>query len=109
MTHGHQATAKGDDMDTVQHTSLPWRARGFEVLSGPMNVLCTVGCGLNEGGIGASEIREANAAFIVCACNCHEELLEALKKTMSNLIATGCADEEDLAPAKKAIAHAEGR
>lgn len=62
---------------TAQHTPLPWRAGVFEdpqwaVRSGSSEfaLVCLTSQGNDE----------ANAKFIARACNCHDDLLEALKE-----------------------------
>jgi len=60
---------------------------------------------------------EANAAFIVRACNAHEELVEALKAALSaetcpccyrdNTGEGGCTSDD--CPGVQAVARAEGR
>jgi hypothetical protein len=73
---------------TDQHTPTPWKARkeysnrwriesereGLIPLSVAQVVLT-----VSEVGCGEESENDANAAFIVRAVNCHEELLEALK------------------------------
>lgn len=49
---------------------------------------------------------QANAAFIVRACNCHDELVEALKHIKSEY--GYCLPEKTMQKINKAIAKAEG-
>jgi len=65
---------------TTQHTPTPWTARGERIVADrPIGF-----GGYNEDDIlslaRSPEVRRANAAFIVLACNAHEQLVEALRK-----------------------------
>jgi len=51
---------------------------------------------------------EANAHFIVRACNCHDELLEALEDLVSDWEITGELELSVLSNARAAIAKARG-
>ena len=64
----------------MNHTNIPWTAKGYDVRAGGRMVAYTgphhtpddqypKGCKLED---------EANAEFIVKAVNCHDELVEAL-------------------------------
>lgn len=58
-----------------------------------------------------NEAREANAAFIVLACNCHDELVETLKDVEANLTGRDCFPErvaDSLRRIKEALAKARG-
>lgn len=60
-----------------KHTQGPWQAIGDEVYGGGRRgPLVACGTAVDT----TREEDEANAAFIARACNCHEELLEALKE-----------------------------
>lgn len=59
---------------TEGHTEGPWEADCFQVRSRNGRRVAHTGLGQGEG-----KESEANAAFIVHACNCHYELLQALK------------------------------
>lgn len=51
-----------------------------------------------------------DADFIVTACNCFDDLLEALKDATNQLECSGyCFDHPALTPLRAAIAKAEGR
>jgi hypothetical protein len=59
-------------IDVVGHTKLPWEAKGTCVFAGRS---CIVICDTDN----APKARmEANARFIVQACNAHADLVEAL-------------------------------
>lgn len=57
---------------------------------------------------GGVETAEANAAFIVRACNSHEELLEALKQLVEAGPVYGMINNAPFLNAKAAIARATG-
>lgn len=57
----------------TEHTALPWKARNEEVYA-------TTDDGMLEMRIATGIAGEANARFIVTACNCHADLLEACKE-----------------------------
>lgn len=66
---------------TTQHTPTPWRVeedkKNLIAATSPGFFLDPVArCNVS----GVHEADKANAAFIVLACNAHEELLAALKK-----------------------------
>lgn len=60
----------------TQHTPTPWKVDGMDVVSPSEMIVvgCLQWCGEDRGGEG-----EANAAFIVKACNAHDELVAALR------------------------------
>lgn len=59
---------------------------------------------------GYGQTRLDDAAFIVRACNAHEEILEALKAMVAEWNRHGCCDSTDVRyKAEHAIAKAEGR
>jgi len=60
---------------TTQHTPTPWRAIGFTIESHDYDHELV--CRVSKSG-GGTRI-EANAAFIVRACNAHDELVAALE------------------------------
>lgn len=53
--------------------------------------------------------RDANAAFIVRAANCHHDLLEALKMALADIEMEGASTTERFAKMQAAISKAEGR
>jgi hypothetical protein len=71
----------------MNHTPTPWTAKGYDVRAGQAGRMIAYtgphhtpddqypkGCKLED---------EANAAFIVKAVNCHDELVEALENCLS--------------------------
>ena len=81
----------------TEHTALPLRIVPTE--SGIHHILDAKGNTL------ASVMGEANARFIVTACNCHAEMLEALKKLVNaTILGTGAFA---LTQAEQAIRKAE--
>jgi hypothetical protein len=69
-------------MSRYPHTELPWRQEGTVICSGQSGeesdrvlALCSMDWGWSLGGE-----PEANAKFIVHACNLHEEMREALER-----------------------------
>ena len=90
----------------MEHTKLPWEANKFTKLDGSEIttvddvIECLTSSAKLAGGIelygisssgdekiicytGNGETSKANAAFIVKACNCHDDLLEACKEALS--------------------------
>jgi hypothetical protein len=70
--------------ETTKHTPTPW------ILSGNMGAIYSMSPEASHGGVADRVCRcgpegLANAAFIVRACNCHEELLEALRGCLTAL------------------------
>lgn len=89
-------------MDKVEHTPLPWAIKDI----GDMQILTSVEAGkrgiCSTGGYSdnrdhsAHDESEANAAYIVKACNAFPELVGALKEAISELEeATVCCLGED--------------
>jgi hypothetical protein len=98
----------------TKHTATPWKAekRNVEcqrtILSAAGGYLAIIGNPWTP----YDDETEANAAFIVTACNSHDELLEACKEALKQLSERGhLYHEEQLAITKleKAIAKAEGK
>lgn len=74
---------------------------------GVTKLACICKTDAHEIGFGISEAEhKANAAFIVRACNCHDELVEALKHIKSEY--GYCLPEKTMQKINKAIAKAEG-
>lgn len=105
-------------MTDAQHTPLPWRTntiiegRAIAIEAGRNTHICQVA----KDALLSHDETNANAAFIVRACNSHYELLGALKDIRSRFascIAQGngeiAGDKEALARADSAIAKAEGK
>lgn len=117
----------------VLHTAAPWRVQEPQT---PEMPACIYGlddsvrrCGIPSRGIGENEVEVAvcyghergawNAAFIVKAVNCHEEMLAALKAHDAYMFDAGYSgsDSDALHPKaaqnwraiRAAIAKAEGR
>lgn len=67
-------------MSESKHTPTPWRISGTSShrVTGKHGVLAN--CGNDSTHSAVEDQCAANAAFIVRACNAHEELLEALQK-----------------------------
>jgi hypothetical protein len=83
---------------TQKHTETPWTlGKGTVRIRNAENVLVaecyTTGNSIRYPG---KEEREANAEFIVRACNSHAKLVEALKAIAGN---SGCQDTKDIANA----------
>jgi hypothetical protein len=70
-------------MSTPQsHTETPWTIDGINVIGSDGQPVCQL-FGADERDIledEANAINDANAEFLIRACNCHEELLEALRR-----------------------------
>lgn len=116
---GHQYAGA----EQVSHTPTPWATwdlqgddeyplpqKGDLRLIGP-NKICM---GIIFGGFNShsQELREldGNAAFIVRACNAHDELLEALKALVADCMASDFNEHWDsFKNAELAISKAEGR
>jgi len=60
-----------------EHTPGPWRVSGQEILSGKGSSIVCIGTVFHSPGIMEPGEREANAAFIVKACNGYKELVDA--------------------------------
>lgn len=71
-------------MTILQHTDLPWQSHdGWEPWEGAIQIvgpggqiICFTTSGANE---------KANAAFIVRACNAHDDLVNACKRALIDL------------------------
>ena len=61
------------------HTPGPWRASGQEILSGKGSSVVCIGTVFHSPGMMEPGEREANAEFIVKACNGYEELVDAAR------------------------------
>jgi hypothetical protein len=99
----------------AQHTNIPWRthphahAHVISVSSGRSVANCG-GYTSNIKGEKAYEENEANADFVILACNAHYELLAALRDLLSIAEMEGVVgDNTTLPAARAAIAKAEGR
>ncbi len=94
------------------HTPKPWKANegkgyfGLNITDNKNNTICDL--------FDSSETKEvclANAAFIVKACNSHEELLDSLKKLVLFVEGLQAGDYKNYARvegARQAISKAEG-
>ena len=67
----------------TKHMPSPWRVHGLTV-EGQDGNICLMNLAREE------EQTEANAAFIVLACNAHYDLVEALEKAGVALVMEGC-------------------
>lgn len=71
---------------TQKHTPTPWKTDGNEIWQEKPIIenkhfhICKVH------GVCQTQVNKANASFIVRACNSHDELVEALKRTHKALI-----------------------
>ena len=63
----------------VRHTALPWKQRALRLEDGARNVIAHCIITRWEGLTPKPQVAEANAAFIIRAVNCHEELLSTLR------------------------------
>lgn len=70
------------------HTMLPWSIRFDTTVYGSGNPVCET-----KSIIYGSDISKANAAFIVKACNNHDELIEVLKLFYNNC---KCDDNDEM-------------
>lgn len=92
----------------MTHTPTPWKVdiRGF-IFSDAKDCVVAVGPTNDKGAY------KHNAAFIVRAVNCHEELVECLKKLVSDMNSgmslPSPTVEYEIKLALKAIAKAEGK
>jgi hypothetical protein len=94
---------------TTQHTRTPWIAEGSRIVSEAMRNLTIARVGISADG----DYSPANAAFIVRACNAHEQLVAALKIASNDLAVAieqsgkdACSDER-IKRARAALAAAE--
>ena len=72
-------------MSNAKHTPIPWR---IERQSNGLHAVCADLAKRHGGSTPfslATDIRVANAEFIVRACNSHADLLEACKRVVSEL------------------------
>ena len=100
----------------MKHTPVPWKVdeqykADVQTADGKLEICTTSKSVLLEGNTPSRAETLANAAFIVRACNCHDELLAAFKKikkqlTQSNDRFQMIAEIEKITNA--AIAKAEG-
>lgn len=97
----------------MEHTALPWRQKERYIMALKEKRVAE----LPSGGILHGKIDEANAAYIVRACNSFENLLTALKATKAHFDwetdATQrkwtCRDQRTYEQVEAAITRAEGR
>jgi len=72
----------------MKHTSLPWsintKALGL-IESESAHRSCASASSYSDGSEAAHEENEANAAFIVKACNNHQKLLDAMKGLVASI------------------------
>lgn len=81
---------------TTQHTKTPWQVHDGFWIETEGYALQTKSIAKTEGT--DSSVRQANAAFIVKACNAHDALVSALEKISSiNYADESCESHEDLA------------
>lgn len=81
---------EGKTMNTAKHTPTPWRysfnpSGKFEIGTNKEYVALTIPYGMVNQPIEYYPREEANAEFIVRACNAHEELLKALYENWNQL------------------------
>lgn len=87
---------------TTKHTPTPW------FLSGPHNdgsagIYTTANPSVDSSVAAFSDVGEANAAFIVRACNAHDELVAALENTLQ--FAKACQHMSEDKLMRQAIQH----
>jgi len=66
----------------VEHTKTPWKSSGIVITSGNGSKLVALACDKPDGAF-PTELNRANAAFIVRACNVHDELYAALEAAIN--------------------------
>jgi hypothetical protein len=93
---------------TTQHTPTPWNVNGLSIEDQNGDLI-----GFLNAGDGVATAHE-DAAFIVRAVNCHEELIEALRSLFGAIKFSGWNIDDlkwtqPMAEARKAIAKAEGK
>ena len=81
----------------TQHTNTPWEIRKSserstyaanwrEIYAGNVPIICAASfdrhTGIETETICGVYISESNAEFIICACNCHDDLVHALKSLL---------------------------
>lgn len=101
---------------TTQHTPTPWSGGHYSSVVGCL-IVGQGGRLICDTAIQPKELAEANAVFIVRACNAHEELLSALKVVAKDccMALDGTWDKSDegfrdtLELVEAAIAKAEGK
>lgn len=91
------------------HTPTPWKVDGFGITSKVFNIatLDTTAKDMDDNQIGIGEL-SANAAFIVKACNVHEELIETLKNLVAYSVDCHVGGAPVVAEAREVLAKAEG-
>lgn len=104
----HQGVGRNEDftctdncLEKPQHTPTPWTLDEAGIIWGPHEELAGKSKGYQ---CIAEEIELEDAAFIVRAVNCHEELLAACKEVLDWVLATEVREQ-----LSKAIAKAEGK
>jgi hypothetical protein len=101
----------------MNHSKLPWKAvktalNAISVKAKGGHKVCEI---INDDCTTLTPIMEDNTAFIVCAVNCHEELLSALRRAAEVLkeetdgLSESHPQREIYAAAEQAIRKAEGR
>jgi hypothetical protein len=100
-------------MNKIKPTPTPWMTEGRYVLNsvGGISIACTTQLkGKNESqDIHFEKIAKANAAFIVKAVNCHEELINVVKALSELMGKSDYAFSEVNLWAHQVIAKAEGK
>jgi hypothetical protein len=86
---------------TTEHSTLPWEAGNHSAIAG--RIFDALGDDVASCRFAAHEnpeLAQANAAFIVKACNAHDELIKALREIDWNDAYTGsCSFAGDIARA----------
>jgi hypothetical protein len=99
-------------MTQAKHTPIPWTVDYCWINSGELQVAEVNMNNLWESGQTEEEV-QANAAFIVRACNSYQALLDALQAIVdfeeSYTVKPGVTQHDLINKAKAAIAHAEAR
>ena len=92
------------------HTPGPWTVNKYsQIITPTREVLLVSGVALPSGNHPKIEEADANAAYIVRACNAHEELVTALKIAVPELVAYYGKYHFAVNVCRYAIAKAEGR
>lgn len=96
--------------DTSKHTGAPWRAQIAERSDGEVTVAhITSADGIAIAQMAMHDNVRANAAFIVRACNAHEELVKALRAANEKLWKEGFTTaDETIAQIEAALSKAGG-
>ena len=107
----------------MQHTPTPWEVKSTatkstftkdwrEIFAGRRTVVSSAAYDSSrDGTVSGVQISEADANFIVCACNCHDNLLHALTILLQDIkadpMATAYFDLRTIVAAENAINEAQ--